>query len=46
MVSDLQEIGLLVKNAGKISVNPRLLLDFTNILTVQITIYAPNRQTS
>lgn len=43
MVSDLQEIGLLVKNSGKISVNPRLLLDFSQPLTIQIQLYAPDR---
>jgi hypothetical protein len=46
LVSDLQEIGLLIKNGGKISVNPQLLLSFSQPLTIEISLHAADRQTS
>lgn len=42
-IAILQEEGYLVKNAGKITVNPRIVLDFESPLSLQLNLsYATN----
>lgn len=38
MISELKELKVLVKDAGKIKVNPALLLNFENNLIIQISL--------
>lgn len=38
IISKLKKLGLLVKDGGKIKVNPQYLLDFNNNLVLQLTV--------
>ncbi|SRR6478609_6549881 len=38
IISKLKKVGLLVKDSGKIKVNPQILLNFENDIVLQLTI--------
>ena len=38
MISKLKKVGLLIKDSGKIKVNPQILLNFENDIVLQLSI--------